>query len=324
MGNKIEKTEIYFESRKYLSASTAASLCGYNRIYVGQLCRGGKIECQKVGIDWFVSKESILQYKQHQLDIVNWRTQDTPVFPETKRGEIKLVKSEKSDPWEEALFTTPKRKGWNFDFKIPGPSFARLQKQVLFGALSMLLITSGFALGYDRVLEYAKIFPEKYLSYVFFRVDREVVLQKPSLDPIRKLLDTASDGVYRSANYAFTYAGGFRIPKIAIPKIFSDVSYEARYAVDSVRGFKFLGNINFPDLSKISLPKINLPKLSTLSLSRIALPEISLPTPKSQSALSLELPFELQDVEMALIDIKNRIIGNIRNFKNYVFNFFSP
>lgn len=57
------KDSFIFEGKKYISAKRASGISGYSSDYVGQLCRGGKLECRMVGRTWFVSEESLYLHK---------------------------------------------------------------------------------------------------------------------------------------------------------------------------------------------------------------------------------------------------------------------
>src|SRR5882724_10087268 len=54
---------VYFENKKYISAKDAASLTSYTSDYIGQLCRNNHVDSKKIGRTWYVSEESILNYK---------------------------------------------------------------------------------------------------------------------------------------------------------------------------------------------------------------------------------------------------------------------
>ncbi|HLP44266.1 MAG TPA: hypothetical protein VK145_03245 [Candidatus Nanoarchaeia archaeon] len=56
-------SELIFEGKKYISASRAGSITGYNSDYIGQLCRKNLLDCRRVGRSWFVSEESLLAHK---------------------------------------------------------------------------------------------------------------------------------------------------------------------------------------------------------------------------------------------------------------------
>ncbi|MBU1557999.1 hypothetical protein KKC45_03495, partial [Patescibacteria group bacterium] len=54
--------EIFLNGKKYISSKKASKLTGYTNDYVGQLCRGNKIESQMVGRARFVEEGSLLNY----------------------------------------------------------------------------------------------------------------------------------------------------------------------------------------------------------------------------------------------------------------------
>ncbi|MFT5036443.1 MAG: hypothetical protein ACI9VM_000003 [Candidatus Azotimanducaceae bacterium] len=59
---------------KYVKASSIARDLGYTSDYVGQLCRGGKVEAQLVGRSWFVSEDSIRSHKGSRYRSTNAKT----------------------------------------------------------------------------------------------------------------------------------------------------------------------------------------------------------------------------------------------------------
>lgn len=56
-------SEFFFEGKKYISASRASKIIGYNSDYIGQLCRKGSLQCRMVGRTWFVDEESLVNHK---------------------------------------------------------------------------------------------------------------------------------------------------------------------------------------------------------------------------------------------------------------------
>ena len=55
---------LYFgDDKKYISAKEASLLTGYSQDYIGQLARANKIDSRRVNRIWYVSEESILNYK---------------------------------------------------------------------------------------------------------------------------------------------------------------------------------------------------------------------------------------------------------------------
>ncbi len=71
--------ELYFEGKKYISAKRASELSGYNSDYIGQLCRGNKIDARRVGRGWFIGENSILEHKKNASE----KVRGTISFPPT-------------------------------------------------------------------------------------------------------------------------------------------------------------------------------------------------------------------------------------------------
>lgn len=59
--------ELFFNGEKYIPSKHAAKLVGYTSDYIGQLCRGKKLKCRRVGRDWFVSESDIFYYRENLL-----------------------------------------------------------------------------------------------------------------------------------------------------------------------------------------------------------------------------------------------------------------
>ncbi len=55
--------EIELEGNKYISSKRASEMTGYTQDYIGQLARGQDIQAQRVGGLWYVSVDSLLDYK---------------------------------------------------------------------------------------------------------------------------------------------------------------------------------------------------------------------------------------------------------------------
>ncbi len=56
-------SEFIFEGKKYISASRASKITGYNSDYIGQLCRKNCLDCRRVGRVWFVCEESLRSHE---------------------------------------------------------------------------------------------------------------------------------------------------------------------------------------------------------------------------------------------------------------------
>ncbi|MDO8564402.1 MAG: hypothetical protein Q7R88_00205, partial [bacterium] len=60
--------ELLFEGNKYITSKAASRLTGYAPDYIGQLCRGGKLQCRMVGRSWYVAEASVLEHKSLNLN----------------------------------------------------------------------------------------------------------------------------------------------------------------------------------------------------------------------------------------------------------------
>lgn len=60
------ESSIFLHGKKYISARRGAEIAGYSGDYVGQLCREGKVEAERMGKIWFVSEGSLLAHKREQ------------------------------------------------------------------------------------------------------------------------------------------------------------------------------------------------------------------------------------------------------------------
>lgn len=58
--------ELLLEGKRFKKASVIAREFGYTSDYVGQLCRGGKIDAQLVGRSWYVDVDSLTAHKENR------------------------------------------------------------------------------------------------------------------------------------------------------------------------------------------------------------------------------------------------------------------
>ena len=58
------ETLVSFDGKEYISASRASHISHYNKDYVGQLARSGKISSRQVWNRWYVEKSALLEHKQ--------------------------------------------------------------------------------------------------------------------------------------------------------------------------------------------------------------------------------------------------------------------
>lgn len=54
---------IVIDGIEYITSNRASEMTRYSKDYIGQLSRAGKIESKKIGRVWYVSKDSLLDYK---------------------------------------------------------------------------------------------------------------------------------------------------------------------------------------------------------------------------------------------------------------------
>jgi len=60
--------EIQVEGKEYISSKRASDLTSYAQDYIGQLARKGYIDAHRIGGLWYVSMESLSEYKQKAAD----------------------------------------------------------------------------------------------------------------------------------------------------------------------------------------------------------------------------------------------------------------
>jgi hypothetical protein len=87
-------SELFFENKKYISAKDASALTGYSKDYIGQLSRQNKIDSRKIGKVWYVSEESLLNYKNLPTESSLDPKKNSPEIP----SEIPPVSAEDSAP----------------------------------------------------------------------------------------------------------------------------------------------------------------------------------------------------------------------------------
>lgn len=73
--------ELKLNGRTYLSTKRAAEITGYTTDYVGQLARGGKVDAQLVGRNWYIEEESIKKHKFGEAAVVVKKLEEEPAAP---------------------------------------------------------------------------------------------------------------------------------------------------------------------------------------------------------------------------------------------------
>jgi hypothetical protein len=56
--------ELIFAGNKYISSKRASKLTGYTTDYIGQMCRGDKMDCRLVGRNWYINDKAIREQKK--------------------------------------------------------------------------------------------------------------------------------------------------------------------------------------------------------------------------------------------------------------------
>ncbi|MCX6715643.1 MAG: hypothetical protein NT077_01340 [Candidatus Taylorbacteria bacterium] len=63
------KDLVEIEGKHYISSSRAAEISKYSKDYIGQLCRGKKIDSRLIGRSWYVNEESLMSHKREAEEI---------------------------------------------------------------------------------------------------------------------------------------------------------------------------------------------------------------------------------------------------------------
>ena len=75
--------ELIFAGNKYISSKRASKLTGYTTDYIGQMCRGDKIDCRLVGRNWYINERVLDEQKKN--------------FKKEQAGRIEEIKYKKLD-----------------------------------------------------------------------------------------------------------------------------------------------------------------------------------------------------------------------------------
>jgi len=80
------KNSIVIEGKAYISSSRASEISKYSKDYIGQLCRGKKIEARMIGRSWYVLEESIIAHKKLADELQEKRYQEYASRPAVYPG----------------------------------------------------------------------------------------------------------------------------------------------------------------------------------------------------------------------------------------------
>ena len=56
--------ELIFAGNKYISSKRAAKFTGYAADYIGQMCRGGNMDCRLVGRNWYIKETDVIEQRK--------------------------------------------------------------------------------------------------------------------------------------------------------------------------------------------------------------------------------------------------------------------
>ena len=56
--------ELIFAGNKYISSKRAAKFTGYAPDYIGQMCRGGNMDCRLVGRNWYIKETDVIEQRK--------------------------------------------------------------------------------------------------------------------------------------------------------------------------------------------------------------------------------------------------------------------
>ncbi|KKU12285.1 MAG: hypothetical protein UX18_C0026G0010, partial [Candidatus Azambacteria bacterium GW2011_GWC2_45_7b] len=306
----MQKLSMKYMKEKYLSASEAARLCNYHRIYVGQLCRGGKIDCKKFGTDWMVSEESILNYKKELT------SKNLSLTPSQGRGKNNTLPfgegegwvTEKSsstlqdifhaqdkpdDVWDRAILGEKEKEAfWFPEFSLKQWSLGAVSlSSILIAALIFYnagAIKNSIADAVESVNVSAKNFVTKTSSIPLLAKER-----MGNVVEFTSLIRRSGEGVVEIFN-------NFGSSGLELAQNGKDwVSETASAVADEIKNGSALLN-KIPDVVADNLIFVEKKALVALSLPKFS------------------LPFTLEDVRLSLSDIKMRFFNNIFAARDYI------
>lgn len=128
--------QVVLDGITYTKAATVAKQFGYTSDYIGQLCRTGKVRCERVGRSWFVDVSSVVdhranRHKEPQVtpeDVVSVPSVSEPTKIKVREGkDLKSRKDEKSNKTKEKKSKKLKTTTDNKKYKVEiHPRFAHV------------------------------------------------------------------------------------------------------------------------------------------------------------------------------------------------------
>ncbi len=126
--------KLFFDGEEYISARRASEISGYNSDYLGQLCRGEKLQCRLISRTWFVEENSLLEHLK-----TNGRKKTSPLFLEAQVQDKRKIFFTQNEKAVAGLFRSNLVRDLNFFRKV----FAR---EFLATSLLALLVTLSISL----------------------------------------------------------------------------------------------------------------------------------------------------------------------------------
>ena len=131
-----KENEIFLNNKSYIPVGRAADLTGYHGDYIGRLCREKKIDGIKIGNNWLVFQEDILNLASKNGS--KTKNGKNIAFPTSK---ISII-DKNHDEWDKALFNDfPVERPSVNKNTIASPTFKALkQKTIVFCLIFILLV----------------------------------------------------------------------------------------------------------------------------------------------------------------------------------------
>src|SRR3989344_6095345 len=238
------KNEFILAGKKFITSKKAALLFGYTQDYIGQLCRGEKIDARRIGRTWYVCEKSILEHKKLYNGALASRSGLS-----TKREEVTIQKDAKKLPVSFPESDSGKLQVGLEKTEIPKIGFGSV---VLKGFDEASRVASEF----QYANESAPILPELYHSTFEPKKNISPFFQK-SLSFVLATVLVVGSYVYQDEIFAEA-ARGFRVIQNTVAVVAQKIQ---RLRLAEVRMAKLLGlfltkNQNFLGL----IPKLALNK----------------------------------------------------------------
>ncbi|MSU55064.1 MAG: hypothetical protein EXS46_00815 [Candidatus Taylorbacteria bacterium] len=84
--------ELNHNGKKYISVVSAAHITGYNRDYIGQLCRANLIDATKFGQRWFVDLDILIEYlKVSPTDLLSVSSDQQAILIKSSNSNIEVL-----------------------------------------------------------------------------------------------------------------------------------------------------------------------------------------------------------------------------------------